>query len=161
MVESTEQTNQNVEAPTAQAYTKTGQATNPNTEQAPIQAHEDIEVDLAATDNDSTYGQELSTYTTSLTSSVLAYRHENGRTYHGYRDGAYLMPNDEPEKDRLDMMHEMMMAMTDRKLFLAPIESPRRVIDLGTGTGIWAIQLCVAASPNPPHINTVIHSILT
>ena len=29
-----------------------------------------------------------STYTASLTSSVLEYRKENGRTYHGYRDGS-------------------------------------------------------------------------
>lgn len=43
----------------------------------------DIEIDRAATDNDSTYGAELSTYTASLTSSVLNYRNENGRTYHG------------------------------------------------------------------------------
>lgn len=29
----------------------------------------------------------------------------------------------------------------DRKLFLAPIgDSPQRAIDLGTGTGIWAID---------------------
>ncbi|KKA25952.1 UMTA methyltransferase family protein [Rasamsonia emersonii CBS 393.64] len=28
----------------------------------------------------------------------------------------------------------------DRKLYLAPLKSPQRVIDLGTGTGIWAID---------------------
>jgi ubiquinone/menaquinone biosynthesis C-methylase UbiE len=26
------------------------------------------------------------------------------------------------------------------KLGLAPVEKPRRVLDLGTGTGIWAIE---------------------
>lgn len=52
----------------------------------------------------------------------------------------YLLPNDETEADRLDMIHEMMLAIMDRKLFLAPIKSPQRVIDLGTGTGIWAID---------------------
>lgn len=130
MAESTAQTNRSVEQSTEQ--------TNPT--------HANIEVDLEATDIDSTYGQEISTYTASLTSSVLNYRHENGRTYHGYRDGTYLLPNDESEKDRLDMMHEMMLVMLDRQLFLAPIDSPRRVLDLGTGTGIWAIQLYVVAS---------------
>lgn len=50
-------------------------------------------------------------------------------------------PNDGEEQERLDMMHEMMLAMMDRKLFLAPVgNSPRRVLDLGTGTGIWAID---------------------
>ncbi|KAL1983476.1 hypothetical protein VTN96DRAFT_10297 [Rasamsonia emersonii] len=98
-----------------------------------------VEVDPQI-DNDSSYGDELSSYTTSLTSSVLNYRHENGRRYHAYRDGTYLMPNDESESDRLDMVHEMVLTMMHRKLFLAPIKSPQRVIDLGTGTGIWAID---------------------
>ncbi|KAL1992484.1 hypothetical protein VTN49DRAFT_4516 [Thermomyces lanuginosus] len=38
-------------------------------------------------ENDSSYGDELSSYTASLTSSVLDYRHENGPRYHKYRDG--------------------------------------------------------------------------
>ncbi|KAL2223280.1 S-adenosyl-L-methionine-dependent methyltransferase [Thermoascus aurantiacus ATCC 26904] len=94
-----------------------------------------IAVDTESTENDSAYGDEISNYTASLTSSVLAYRKENGRSYHAYCDGHYLGPNDEQEMDRLDMMHEMMLTMTGRKLFLAPIgESPRRALDLGTGT---------------------------
>ena len=51
------------------------------------------------------------------------------------------MPNDNDESDRLDMIHEMMLTLLDRDLFLAPIgDSPQRVVDLGTGTGIWAID---------------------
>lgn len=100
-----------------------------------------VEVDAEATDNDSTYGKELSTYTASLTSSVLDYRHENGRRYHGYRDGYYLFPNDEDECDRLDMMHAMFTHMMHGELFLAPIgPNPGRVLDICTGTGIWAID---------------------
>lgn len=35
----------------------------------------------------------------------------------------------------------MTLTMMDRKLFLAPIgDSPQHVIDLGTGTGIWALD---------------------
>lgn len=50
-------------------------------------------------------------------------------------------PNDEEENDRLDMVHEMMLVLLDRKLFLAPIgSSPGRVLDIGTGTWIWAID---------------------
>ncbi|KAL1971009.1 hypothetical protein VTN77DRAFT_2843 [Rasamsonia byssochlamydoides] len=105
------------------------------------EANPTIEVDDEATENDSTYGDELSSYSASLTSSVLNYRKENGRTYHGYRDGTYLLPNDEDEADRLDMLHEMSLTIMDRKLFFAPIgDSPQRVLDLGTGTGIWAID---------------------
>lgn len=50
------------------------------------------------------------------------------------------MPNDENEQDRLDIMHEFTLSTMDRKLFLAPISSSPRVLDLGTGTGIWAIE---------------------
>ncbi|KAL1995037.1 hypothetical protein VTN49DRAFT_1224 [Thermomyces lanuginosus] len=98
-----------------------------------------VEVDTSY-ENDSSYGDELSSYSASLTSSVLEYRHENGRRYHGYRDGSYLLPNDEQENDRLDMVHELCLKMLHRKLYLAPIKNPQRVIDLGTGTGIWAID---------------------
>ncbi|KAL1995164.1 hypothetical protein VTN49DRAFT_1351 [Thermomyces lanuginosus] len=98
-----------------------------------------IEVDTSY-ENDSSYGDELSAYSASLTSSVLEYRHENGRRYHGYRDGSYLLPNDEQENDRLDMVHELNLRLLDRKLYLAPIKNPQRVIDLATGTGIWAID---------------------
>lgn len=53
---------------------------------------------------------------------------------------AYLLPNDESENDRLDMAHEMCLQVLDRKLYLAPIKKPQRVIDLATGTGLWAID---------------------
>ncbi|KAL1968552.1 hypothetical protein VTN77DRAFT_1762 [Rasamsonia byssochlamydoides] len=100
-----------------------------------------IAIDAGATRNASECGNELTCYGASLTPSVLDYRKENGRRYHGYRDGTYLMPNDEDEADRLDMLHEMMLTLMNRQLFLAPIgDEPRRVLDLGTGTGIWAID---------------------
>ncbi|KAL1994832.1 hypothetical protein VTN49DRAFT_1019 [Thermomyces lanuginosus] len=98
-----------------------------------------VEVDTSY-ENDSSYGDELSSYSASLTSSVLEYRHENGRRYHKYRDGSYLLPNDEKENDRLDMVHELCLQVLNRKLYLAPIKNPQRVIDLATGTGIWAID---------------------
>lgn len=35
----------------------------------------------------------------------------------------------------------MVLTIMDRRLFFAPIsEAPQRVLDLGTGTGIWAID---------------------
>lgn len=38
------------------------------------------------------------------------------------------------------MVHEMCLQILHRKLYLAPIKNPQRVIDLATGTGIWAID---------------------
>lgn len=38
------------------------------------------------------------------------------------------------------MLHEIYLMVMHRRLYLAPIKKPQRVIDLATGTGIWAID---------------------
>lgn len=43
--------------------------------------------------------------------------------------------------DRLDMQHSMMTALMNHRLFWAPIHpEPLKILDIGTGTGIWAID---------------------
>jgi hypothetical protein len=93
-------------------------------------------------DLDSTLGSDSSSSgSTSVTSSIYNYRYENGRRYHAYRDGRYLLPNDEAEQDRLDFHHHLFRLIIGGKLFRAPISSnPQRVLDFATGTGIWAID---------------------
>lgn len=55
---------------------------------------------------------------------------------------AYYLPNDEVELDRLDFMHQLMLLLLHNKLHFAPIErKPIRILDVGTGTGIWAIDM--------------------
>ena len=51
------------------------------------------------------------------------------------------MPNDESELDRLDLSHQMFKIIMSDKLFLAPISKPGKILDIGTGTGIWAIEM--------------------
>ncbi|KAK5663524.1 hypothetical protein OQA88_3954 [Cercophora sp. LCS_1] len=68
---------------------------------------------------------------------------ENGRYYGTFKKGKYMFPIDEPELDRMDIFHKFFMIMRREQHFTAPIhnkESPR-VIDLGCGTGIWAIDI--------------------
>ncbi|CCF47165.1 hypothetical protein CH063_04073 [Colletotrichum higginsianum] len=81
---------------------------------------------------------------TSIRSSILEYRIENGRTYHKYKDGKYIFPNDARESDRLDLQHEIMTYTLDGELGVAPPcrEDAKvgRVLDVGTGTGVWAIE---------------------
>ncbi|KAF6831314.1 methyltransferase domain-containing protein [Colletotrichum plurivorum] len=101
-------------------------------------------VDDVGSDSDSSLGTDQSS-TVSLRSSVMRYREENGRTYHAYKDGAYLMPNDEPENDRLDLQHHLfLLTLGGDRLHLAPFSEenpPKRVLDVGTGTGIWACDV--------------------
>lgn len=77
---------------------------------------------------------------TSLSSSVRDYTFENGRRYHKFREGSYNFPNDDSEQDREDMKHAMMINLC-QTLHFAPIgPNPQNVLDMGTGTGIWAIE---------------------
>lgn len=104
-----------------------------------------LPADDSGSDSDSSLGTDVQSSTVSLRSSVMRYREENGRTYHAYKDGAYLMPNDEPENERLDLQHHLfLLTLGDDKLHLAPFSDdrpPRRVLDIGTGTGIWACDV--------------------
>jgi ubiquinone/menaquinone biosynthesis C-methylase UbiE len=42
----------------------------------------------------------------------------------------------------MDLLHHVYLLMLGGELQLAPIQgtNPQRVLDIGTGTGIWAIQ---------------------
>lgn len=118
---------------------------SPNQPGRPVEGQQTIEADEAAdAEHDSTYDGDSITgsWTTSIRSSILEYRKLYGRTYHAYgEEGQYAFPNDETELDRLDLQHHMCVVCNKGKLFLAPISpSPQNVLDVGTGTGIWAIE---------------------
>ena len=77
----------------------------------------------------------------SLTDSVTDYPVEWGRTYHRYKEGSYLFPNDSEELDRMNVHYDCVKRIRGGKLFLAPVKSPERILDIGTGTGIWPIEV--------------------
>lgn len=99
---------------------------------APIEADD--------TDYGEDYGSIISrdSGTTSITSSVFAYEYMNGRRYHAFRRGRYLLPNDEQEQDRLDQVHHIWLLLFKGESFIAPLKNPQFALDCGTGTGIWA-----------------------
>lgn len=83
----------------------------------------------------------FSSGSTSAESSVRDYLYENGRRYHRFREGSYNFPNDDVEQEREDMKHAMVKLLCSQKLHFAPIGNhPQEVLDIGTGTGIWAIE---------------------
>ncbi|KAI8177022.1 Secondary metabolism regulator LAE1 [Colletotrichum sp. SAR 10_76] len=111
----------------------------------PANFAEEVAVDDAQQDDTrSEMGASIASSSTSLLSSLLEHRRENGRTYHRYKEGKYNMPNDEQELDRLDLIHNMCLMSLDDRLGLAPQcqegATVGRVLDVGTGTGIWAID---------------------
>lgn len=55
-----------------------------------------------------------------------------------------MLPNDETEQDRLDQKYQSITLVFDGKLFFAPVEKPKAILDIGTGTGIWAIDVADA-----------------
>ncbi|KAK8127828.1 S-adenosyl-L-methionine-dependent methyltransferase [Apiospora sp. TS-2023a] len=69
-----------------------------------------------------------------------------GRTYQAYREDTYYLPNDADEQDRLDFQHEMTSILLDKQLSVAPVQNPKHVLDVATGTGIWALDY---ATENP------------
>lgn len=97
--------------------------------------------DFDASDDGSSSGSRRPSDSTSLSSSIFEHSYQNGRRYHRYRHGRYPLPNDETEQNREDMLHAMMLEATDGRLFYAPIgEYPQKIVDLGTGTGMWALE---------------------
>ncbi|KAI8650099.1 hypothetical protein NCS56_01461800 [Fusarium sp. Ph1] len=79
--------------------------------------------------------------TSSLRSSLLQFQQENGRTYHRLSEGKYAFPNDDAENDRLDLQDNLYLITLDGKRALNPgAETAKRVLDMGTGTGLWALE---------------------
>ncbi|KAK3946761.1 S-adenosyl-L-methionine-dependent methyltransferase [Pseudoneurospora amorphoporcata] len=87
-------------------------------------------------DGDSTIGSDIESSTASISSSILKYRTMNGRTYHSDTG-----PNDAKQNEMLDIFHYVMTIYLDGRLYNAPLpKNPENTIDLGTGTGLWAID---------------------
>lgn len=80
-------------------------------------------------------------YMTSLASSIRRGVEEHGRTYASFGKHQQALPQDEEEMDRNDLQHAKFIMLLGGKLHMAPILDPKKVLDLGTGTGIWAIDM--------------------
>lgn len=79
----------------------------------------------------------VSTSTRSLFEGDLEYQMENDRRY--VQD--YFMPNDEDEQSRLQIMHQVFLFFFKSELTTVPLTAPTKILDIGTGTGEWAIGM--------------------
>ncbi|KAK2057969.1 methyltransferase domain-containing protein [Colletotrichum caudatum] len=64
-----------------------------------------------------------------------------GHTYHG--SGRLLMPNDESERARLEIQHQLFKLCLEGSLTATklPKDQPLNILDIGTGTGNWAVEM--------------------
>ncbi|KAG6069833.1 hypothetical protein E4U16_007325 [Claviceps sp. LM84 group G4] len=93
-------------------------------------------------DVDSVFSEDQSS-TTSISSSILEYRRIHGRTYHSDKFTTnYIFPNDDQQLESVELSHHALTILLDDQLFLAPLEKDKihRVLDVGTGSGIWVID---------------------
>ncbi|KAL8416971.1 hypothetical protein RB596_007192 [Gaeumannomyces avenae] len=91
--------------------------------------------------SDGGYDSEGGSGSESMSSSIMDFVYENGRRYHRFREGQYNFPNDKVEQER-EILKHVMIKLLCGKLYYAPIgDSPQNILDVGTGTGIWAIEV--------------------
>ncbi|KAK3399751.1 S-adenosyl-L-methionine-dependent methyltransferase [Sordaria brevicollis] len=94
-------------------------------------------------DDGSSIITDFASTTASLSSSIFNYRTLHGRTYHGEIGNAESWePNDQRHVEALDVLHHALMVQLDGKLFLSPLnkEKVQKVLDIATGSGLWAID---------------------
>ena len=93
--------------------------------------------------SDEAYAESTTTtYVTSIKSEISKGILENERLYPSYGQHDYGMPIDDDELDRMDLQHRKYELVIGEKHFLAPIgPTPQCILDLGTGTGIWALDV--------------------
>ncbi|KAL2198057.1 S-adenosyl-L-methionine-dependent methyltransferase [Corynascus similis CBS 632.67] len=100
---------------------------------------------LSPNGNKLAFEDDMSRYPASVTSSVRDHQYEGGLRYHAYHAGKYAFPNDETEQNRDDMKHTMTLMLCRGAYFYSPVEEALErggeVLDLGTGTGIWVMEL--------------------
>jgi ubiquinone/menaquinone biosynthesis C-methylase UbiE len=103
-----------------------------------------LEVDSSFSTQDDSDAQSMTSNlssTHSASSSGYDFVEEHGRTYHKYKQGKYVLPNDMEEQNRLDLQHQMALKVLEGRLHLAPIaKTVQNALDVATGTGIWAIE---------------------
>ncbi|KAM5358849.1 hypothetical protein ACJZ2D_014947 [Fusarium nematophilum] len=93
-------------------------------------------------DDDGYDSEQDSMSTTSAISQFTKYDYKHGRRYHANNQGRfYLWPNDDKQNETLELLHHADTLALNGKLHLAPIkDNIQSVLDIGTGTGIWAIE---------------------
>ena len=132
-----------------------------------------IEVDSDQPDDEGYQESSTGSLLSSIASEIREGKVENGRVYaaygeHGARPASncykcmlmslaeYGLPIDDDELDRLDLNHSKYYMLMQNNHHLAPLQDDiQNILDIGTGTGIWAIDMAdkfPSASVCPPSL---------
>ncbi|KAK3822153.1 MAG: S-adenosyl-L-methionine-dependent methyltransferase [Linnemannia gamsii] len=70
-------------------------------------------------------------------------RCDDGRTRHTVENAPYMLPNDLTESDRLDAQHYLVRFVFkgNYNVQLNPESPDLRILDVATGTGVWALEM--------------------
>ncbi|KAF8174321.1 S-adenosyl-L-methionine-dependent methyltransferase [Mycena galopus ATCC 62051] len=71
------------------------------------------------------------------------------REYHAYPGAQYALPADDVERQRLLLQHNLLKKIFENKVLLAPVKFTQddRVLDIGTGPGLWALDMAQSVGP--------------
>ncbi|KAK2741587.1 hypothetical protein FQN57_005570 [Myotisia sp. PD_48] len=106
----------------------------------PRAASAEFPIEPDSTGSEGSDSATIDTDYASIASTIPNYVYQNGRRYHGFSAGNYPLPNDEREQERLDFLHHVFRLTLDGELCYTKLENPSRILDVGTGTGIWAME---------------------
>ncbi|RSL71566.1 hypothetical protein CEP54_001346 [Fusarium duplospermum] len=94
---------------------------------------------------DSTSGEDAAESTASITSRNAQYWLVDAEQYFDVVTDMSRGTNDEQQNESMDINHHVLTLVLDGALYLAPISKDiKKAIDVGTGTGIWAIDFAEA-----------------
>ncbi|KAF9547236.1 hypothetical protein EC957_008747 [Mortierella hygrophila] len=95
-------------------------------------------------DNSTTHSGTSSMPTSTLPEwAYHSRRCDDGRTRHTVESAPYMLPNDLTESDRLDAQHYLVRFIFkgNYNVQLDPESSSLRILDVATGTGVWALEM--------------------
>ncbi|KAJ7699653.1 S-adenosyl-L-methionine-dependent methyltransferase [Mycena rosella] len=71
------------------------------------------------------------------------------RNYQTYPGAQYMLPSDRTEEERLILQHQALKKLFENRILLAPVnlKGDDKVLDIGTGAGLWILDLARSVDP--------------